>query len=232
MKNNEWYTLNPFRVKYIYIMYSNLIFFNFRRAYHITSYFTFFFNIFIGLGSCLLRVVFGLIYGVIFLQRLQKSTLPREIESRDPGKLKFVYLIWGYYVREKLKQVLKIQLKTKLHFVQKWAFRNRLILGISWNLPVTFSWILFKFNYFCKWNIYPGSRKTVQRMLNFKFNYLLDQVKKAFSSCFSLGFMAYCGYILLEHQHANPILQCFSKFLTEEIPAESNKSLFSYCNFF
>ena len=30
-----------------------------------------------------------------------------------------------------------------------------------------------------------------------------------------LGYYAYLGYILLEHQHANPILHCFSRILME-----------------
>jgi len=58
---------------------------NNRRFFHITSYFMFYFNIFLGMGSCLLRIIFGFIYGVIFMQRLQKSTLPRSYERRDPG---------------------------------------------------------------------------------------------------------------------------------------------------
>ena len=57
----------------------------FRRAFHILSYFMFYFNIFIGMVSCLLRILFGLIFGIVFLSRLQKSSLPRSYERRDPG---------------------------------------------------------------------------------------------------------------------------------------------------
>ena len=59
----------------------------FRRAYHILSYFMFYFNIFLGMVSCLLRIILGVILGVIFLSRLQKSSLPRSYERRDPGNL-------------------------------------------------------------------------------------------------------------------------------------------------
>jgi len=63
---------------------------NNRRFFHITSYFMFYFNIFLGMGSCLLRIIFGFIYGVIFMQRLQKSTLPRSYERRDPGYVAYI----------------------------------------------------------------------------------------------------------------------------------------------
>ncbi|XP_066930401.1 stimulated by retinoic acid gene 6 protein-like [Clytia hemisphaerica] len=61
-----------------------------RRAYHIFSYFMLFFNIFLGLVSCLLRIIIGLVLGVVFMQRLSKSTLPRSYERRDPGYLSYV----------------------------------------------------------------------------------------------------------------------------------------------
>ena len=64
----------------------------FRRAFHIFSYYMFFFNIFLGLVSCLLRIGYGIIYGMIFIQRLQKSTLPRQFEERDPGTLHIILL--------------------------------------------------------------------------------------------------------------------------------------------
>jgi len=45
----------------------------------------FFFNVFLGLVSCILRIIIGLVLGVVFMQRLAKSTLPRSYERRDPG---------------------------------------------------------------------------------------------------------------------------------------------------
>eukprot|EP00111_Clytia_hemisphaerica_P002938 TCONS_00008330-protein len=91
-----------------------------RRVYHIISYSMFYFNIFLGLVSCLLRIIFGMLFGIIFLQRLQKSTLPRAAELIDPG------------------------------------------------------------------------------------------------------YSAYLGYILLEHQHANPVIQCFTRLLMESVRKEIN----------
>jgi len=34
----------------------------------------------------MLRIVFGMLFGIVFLQRLQKSTLPRNAELIDPGE--------------------------------------------------------------------------------------------------------------------------------------------------
>ncbi|XP_066915451.1 stimulated by retinoic acid gene 6 protein-like [Clytia hemisphaerica] len=61
-----------------------------RRGFHITSYVLFYFNVFIGIASCLLRLAYGAILGVVMLSRLQKSTLPRSYERRDPGFLAYL----------------------------------------------------------------------------------------------------------------------------------------------
>ncbi|XP_057295447.1 stimulated by retinoic acid gene 6 protein-like isoform X2 [Hydractinia symbiolongicarpus] len=58
---------------------------NNRNAFHIYSYFMFYFNIFAGLASCLTRIIFQIIFGILFLERVQKSVLPRSYEKRDPG---------------------------------------------------------------------------------------------------------------------------------------------------
>lgn len=67
-----------------------------RNAFHVTSYFLFFFNIFLGLISCLLRIFKGMVVGVLFLERVQKSILPRSFEKIDPGY--FAYI--GYILTE------------------------------------------------------------------------------------------------------------------------------------
>ncbi|CAL1530583.1 unnamed protein product [Lymnaea stagnalis] len=56
-----------------------------RRFYFIFTYFMFFYNIFLGLVSCLLRIIKAMMVGTIFLARLDNSTLPRKFEFFDPG---------------------------------------------------------------------------------------------------------------------------------------------------
>ncbi|XP_005110798.3 receptor for retinol uptake STRA6 [Aplysia californica] len=56
-----------------------------RRFFFIFTYFMFFFNIFMGLVSCLLRILKAIGVGTIFLARLDNSTLPRKFEFFDPG---------------------------------------------------------------------------------------------------------------------------------------------------
>jgi len=61
-----------------------------RNVFHVMSYLLFFFNIFLGLISCLLRIIKGVIVGVVFLERVQKSILPRSFEKMDPGNAFFL----------------------------------------------------------------------------------------------------------------------------------------------
>ncbi|CAL1530292.1 unnamed protein product [Lymnaea stagnalis] len=56
-----------------------------RRLFFIFTYFMFFYNIFLGLVSCLLRIIKAIVVGTLFLCRLDRSTLPRNWESFDPG---------------------------------------------------------------------------------------------------------------------------------------------------
>ncbi|CAL1530291.1 unnamed protein product, partial [Lymnaea stagnalis] len=56
-----------------------------RRLFFIFTYFMFFYNIFLGLVSCLLRIIKAAVVGTLFLCRLDRSTLPRNWESFDPG---------------------------------------------------------------------------------------------------------------------------------------------------
>ena len=80
--------------KYLKIIHN--FHFHCRRAFHVMSYFMFYFNVFIGVVSCLLRISLGGLLGVIMLPRLQKSTLPRSYERRDPGKQRNIYFqIYG-----------------------------------------------------------------------------------------------------------------------------------------
>ncbi|XP_025079803.1 LOW QUALITY PROTEIN: receptor for retinol uptake stra6-like [Pomacea canaliculata] len=56
-----------------------------RFCFFIFTYFMFFYNIFLGLISCLLRIVKAIVLGIIFLGRLDNSTLSRKFEFFDPG---------------------------------------------------------------------------------------------------------------------------------------------------
>ncbi|KAK3791880.1 hypothetical protein RRG08_026783 [Elysia crispata] len=56
-----------------------------RHVYFIFAYFMFFYNIFLGILSCLLRIFKAILIGSFFLARLDTSTLPRKFEYFDPG---------------------------------------------------------------------------------------------------------------------------------------------------
>lgn len=56
-----------------------------RRLFHICTYFLFFFNVFLGVVSCLKRILIGALLGVLFLGRTQKSLISRDWELKDPG---------------------------------------------------------------------------------------------------------------------------------------------------
>ncbi|PFX15370.1 Stimulated by retinoic acid gene 6 protein-like [Stylophora pistillata] len=67
-----------------------------RRLFHICTYFLFFFNIFLGVVSCLKRILIGALLGVVFLARTQKSVISRDWELKDPGFNAYV----GYLLLE------------------------------------------------------------------------------------------------------------------------------------
>ena len=50
------------------------------------AYFMFFYNIFIGIVGCLMRMIKAVIIGTLFLGRLDHSTLPRRFQLFDPGR--------------------------------------------------------------------------------------------------------------------------------------------------
>nr|KAG5708260.1 hypothetical protein BaRGS_021194 [Batillaria attramentaria] len=50
-----------------------------------SNYFMFFYNIFIGLSSCLLRIVKSIVIGTCLLSRLDYCVLPRQFEFLDPA---------------------------------------------------------------------------------------------------------------------------------------------------
>ncbi|KAH3816023.1 stimulated by retinoic acid gene 6 protein-like [Dreissena polymorpha] len=64
-----------------------------RRALFSFSFFMFFYNIFIGFFSCLLRIIKSVVIGAIFLPRLDNSALPSRFQMMDPGFSAYVGFI-------------------------------------------------------------------------------------------------------------------------------------------
>ncbi|XP_022104722.1 stimulated by retinoic acid gene 6 protein-like isoform X2 [Acanthaster planci] len=56
-----------------------------RRAYNVTVYITLFMNVILGLLSCLMRIFKAVFFGVLFIGRIDRSTLMRGWELWDPG---------------------------------------------------------------------------------------------------------------------------------------------------
>ncbi|KAK3585643.1 hypothetical protein CHS0354_004563 [Potamilus streckersoni] len=72
--------------KYVFLQETgNTLRLNNRRLLFIFTYFLFFYNIFIGLISCLMRVIKSMILGSIFISRLDESVFPQRFQSFDPG---------------------------------------------------------------------------------------------------------------------------------------------------
>ena len=59
-----------------------------RRLFSITSYFFFIFNILVGLFSGFLRITLAIVLGVVFLARIDRSTLTQGFQRLDGGMLK------------------------------------------------------------------------------------------------------------------------------------------------
>ncbi|CAG2257039.1 STRA6 [Mytilus edulis] len=63
----------------------NLLAIDNRRGFFFLTYFVFFYNTFLGVVSCLLRIIKAIVIGALFLGRLDHSTLPRRFQLMDPG---------------------------------------------------------------------------------------------------------------------------------------------------
>ncbi|GFS04952.1 stimulated by retinoic acid gene 6 protein homolog [Elysia marginata] len=61
-----------------------------RRFFFISTYFMFFYNIFMGVFSCLVRVVESLIFGLYLLPRLDHCIMPPSFRAIDPGYQAFI----------------------------------------------------------------------------------------------------------------------------------------------
>ncbi|XP_067668463.1 receptor for retinol uptake stra6-like [Haliotis asinina] len=61
-----------------------------RRFFFIFTYFMFFFNIFLGLVSCLMRIIKAIVLGALFMPRLDHSSLSQRFQFFDPGFAAYV----------------------------------------------------------------------------------------------------------------------------------------------
>ncbi|XP_068693707.1 stimulated by retinoic acid gene 6 protein-like [Montipora foliosa] len=82
--------------KYVFLIDKDSMALDNRRFFHVCTFFLFFFNIFLGLFSCLQRIIIGAVTGVMFLGRTQQSLLSRNLELKDPGFNAYV----GYLLLE------------------------------------------------------------------------------------------------------------------------------------
>ncbi|XP_046377773.2 receptor for retinol uptake stra6-like [Haliotis rufescens] len=68
----------------------NTLYIDNRRFFFIFTYFMFFFNIFLGLVSCLMRIIKAIVLGALFMPRLDHSTLSQRFQFFDPGFAAYV----------------------------------------------------------------------------------------------------------------------------------------------
>lgn len=66
---------------------------NNRRAFHCFTYFFFFYNVVLGLGACLLRLLRSMLLGAMLLARIDRTILPRGYEAQDLGYTWWVGMI-------------------------------------------------------------------------------------------------------------------------------------------
>ena len=77
------------KIIYMFIWLIDLLIYLYcRRLFSIMSYFLFFFNILVGLFSGFLRIIFGIVLGVVFLARIDRSTLMQGFQRLDRGMSK------------------------------------------------------------------------------------------------------------------------------------------------
>ncbi|CAH3146280.1 unnamed protein product [Porites lobata] len=64
-----------------------------KRLYSIISYFFFFYNVLVGLFSCLLRIFKGTVLGVLFLGRIDRTVLMQGFQTWDPAFVAYLGFI-------------------------------------------------------------------------------------------------------------------------------------------
>ncbi|XP_077989332.1 stimulated by retinoic acid gene 6 protein-like [Glandiceps talaboti] len=80
------YVIQILTAKFVFLLKTGKAFgINNRRVFHVTNYLLFFFNVVLGLFSCLLRIGKALIFGLLFLGRTDRCLLMKGFESYDTG---------------------------------------------------------------------------------------------------------------------------------------------------
>ena len=69
--------LSPYRVHHIFGFFLSL----FRRLFSIMSYFFFLYNIILGLFSAFMRILKGMLLGVIFISRIDRTSLMQGFQA-------------------------------------------------------------------------------------------------------------------------------------------------------
>ncbi|KAK3753775.1 hypothetical protein QZH41_014235, partial [Actinostola sp. cb2023] len=73
-----------------------------RRCFLLVSFFFFFFNILVGLMSCMLRILKGMVLGILFIGRIDRPLIMKGFTNLDTGNLKYLipmYAISGLNFR-------------------------------------------------------------------------------------------------------------------------------------
>ncbi|XP_006629816.3 STRA6-like [Lepisosteus oculatus] len=68
---------------------------NNRKAFHIFNYFFFFYNVIMGLGNCILRLIFSFTVGMCLVPRIDRTILQRGYETLDPGYHTWIGMIFA-----------------------------------------------------------------------------------------------------------------------------------------
>lgn len=100
-----------------------------RRLFFIFTYFMFFYNIFIGIFSCLMRIIKSIILGALFLPRLDHSTLPRKFQQMDPGNFTYNFIMLGL-IKIKIKWYCNVIQHSVWNMVE--AFPSQCLKWFAW----------------------------------------------------------------------------------------------------
>ncbi|MBN3325271.1 CC180 protein, partial [Atractosteus spatula] len=68
---------------------------NNRKAFHNFNYFFFFYNVIMGLGNCVLRLIFSFMVGTWLVPRIDRTILQRGYETLDPGYHTWIGMIFA-----------------------------------------------------------------------------------------------------------------------------------------
>ncbi|XP_061101038.1 stimulated by retinoic acid gene 6 protein-like [Conger conger] len=68
---------------------------NNRKAFHNFTYFFFFYNVIMGLGNCIIRLVVSMVLGTWLVSRIDRTIVQRGYESLDPGYSTWIGMIFA-----------------------------------------------------------------------------------------------------------------------------------------